>query len=1194
MKNYYLLIILFCPFLAFSQLSDWSTAPDFSLPDLDGNTHELYDYLDEGYSAVLDFSATWCGPCWNYHQNGILEEIYDDYGPGGEDKVMVFMIEADPGTTQPCIYGPANCSGGSIGDWTAGVDYPILNPGASGAATVNSDFQINYYPTLYGISPIGEVLEIGQASFGEWESWVAESFQMHNSSFETNGDDCTTSFINLTVVGGYGDVVFNWSNGSVTEDLYDIEPGEYFVTLTDDHDYDVVIGPIEIENNDGVELNLMDIGHVECFGGENGYAEVEVTGGSGDFDFTWSNGSTDEILEEVPAGEYDLVVTDIDSGCEFEISVEIEEPEALEYELEIEQSYCGGPPLGSVEFDVDGGTWPITFFYEDFNTRDEYAELMPGSYTVTIMDFNGCMIVSETFEILSNETPMAYSSASGAFSCALDSVYIAVDSSSWGPDISYQWFDASQNAIGSDSLLFVDSTGVYTLQVTDLSSGCTAISSVQVIEDFESPIALATSLNNIDCNNSSSLLTAEGSTMDSTILYSWTTQDGNILSDPNMYQIEAGSAGLYELMVSNQLNGCVSYAQVEVLSEDVPQLELIGDTQLCEGSTTELCVQLEANQELRWLVNNQIISVESCIVIDEEWEIDVFLSDTNTGCETVKKFNTAYYESPSTEINGQLEFCEDQLTTLCYDNPGQHTVSWYYQGELVGNANCLETDMAAEIELVVTEPEHSCTSNRILTTSHFINPVVEIEGQLEFCEGENTEICLQNIQALEFKWFENGNLISDQSCITIDNSTDIEVEVYDPLTGCSESEYFSTNTLALPEFEIQEPGLLGCDNASVDLVLDLQDISAYQLMWMDSNGNVLGENDNILSVSAPGEYTAVLISPESCSTVKTVVVEYNPEEVPSAEFDVSINELVSDFELLNSTNIQSIQWDFGDGNKSDSFNPTHSYSESGYYEVIVTVSNDCGSSTYTQTILALSKLQISTVNSHLRCFESNDGRIQLNIFGGLPDYKVMWLNSAVEEGTITAQNLKAGTYTIRIEDAAGQLLETEIELTQPELMSLDAEITGTSPGTSDASIFLDISGGNGNYEFLWSTGSTDQDLVNIPRGIYSVTVSDSKNCIIEEEFEVLGTTSLQELADESFILTPNPARNVFNIRTNNAISGNFDLELLSITGERVHSSSNMAANEIHTIQIDNLPAGIYIAHIRNGKKYFITRLIVQE
>ena len=51
--------------VGFAQLPDGSVAPDFTITDIDGEEHNLYSYLDYGYSVIIDFSATWCGTCWN-------------------------------------------------------------------------------------------------------------------------------------------------------------------------------------------------------------------------------------------------------------------------------------------------------------------------------------------------------------------------------------------------------------------------------------------------------------------------------------------------------------------------------------------------------------------------------------------------------------------------------------------------------------------------------------------------------------------------------------------------------------------------------------------------------------------------------------------------------------------------------------------------------------------------------------------------------------------------------------------------------------------------------------------------------------------------------------------------------------------------------------------------------------------------
>lgn len=139
-----------------AQLAAGNIAPDFTGTDLNGNTWNLYTLLDSGKTVFIDVSATWCGPCWSYHNTGRLESLYNTYGPPGTNEIMVLFVEGDGSTTLADLQGTGS---NTQGDWITGTPYPIIDD-----ASIGNTLDINYFPTIYMICPDRIIKEVGQLS----------------------------------------------------------------------------------------------------------------------------------------------------------------------------------------------------------------------------------------------------------------------------------------------------------------------------------------------------------------------------------------------------------------------------------------------------------------------------------------------------------------------------------------------------------------------------------------------------------------------------------------------------------------------------------------------------------------------------------------------------------------------------------------------------------------------------------------------------------------------------------------------------------------------------------------------------------------------------------------------------------------------------------------------------------------------
>ena len=238
----------------------------------------------------------------------------------------------------------------------------------------------------------------------------------------------------------------------------------------------------------------------------------------------------------------------------------------------------------------------------------------------------------------------------------------------------------------------------------------------------------------------------------------------------------------------------------------------------------------------------------------------------------------------------------------------------------------------------------------------------------------------------------------------------------------------------------------------------------------------------------------------------------------------------------------------------------------GTYSLTITDSKGCqttGTFTITEPTQPISQ---TSVISNVLCFGGTSGAIDISVQGGTPVYSYSWSNGATTEDI---SGLTAGVYSVVITDANGCTLNQSYTVTQPALaLSNSGSVTAVlCNGGADGSISTITQGGTAPYSYSWSNGATTANLVNLPAGTYTLTVTDANGCQTTSTFQV--TQPLQPITlTETHI----------DVACNGGNNGSINLSITGGTAPYSFAWSNGSISE----DITSLLAGTYSVNVTDA------------
>ena len=561
--------------------------------------------------------------------------------------------------------------------------------------------------------------------------------------------------------------------------------------------------------------------------------------------------------------------------------------------------------------------------------------------------------------------------------------------------------------------------------------------------------------------------------------YSWTTSDGSGLS-PNSEDQTGLTAGTYIVTVTDS-NSCILIESITLNESEIINIdETISDFngfQISQNGASDGSISLDVsggtnNYTYSWTKNddNSFSSTSSNLNNLSVGTYNVVITDSN-GCTQTESYNLA---QPAQLLIG-IDISAFATNVLCFgDNTASIKIDITqasvgpYAFDLFG--------------IDYLNQQYTQTANNINDLTYTFNSIPSGEYQVKVTDA-------------------NGSFKTSQTRVITQPSAPITI------------------TSTISDYGPYNISCFGANDASINLSIQggiLSGNNFYQYQWTTNNGSGLDTNSLNQTGLGPGDYTILVTDENNCTLTETYSIT-SPEALNYVldekknitcknDADGSIQISVS-----GGTGNYNYNWITVNGTGLTQGQQDQTGLGPGIYSLII--SDGCQSVQYQYVISEPDELLVNLdQKTDILCHGDSSGEILINVTGGSAPYDYVWrdnfnnvydrnVGDVFNDGDLS--NIPAGIYDLTVTDANNCITTFNIELTQPDDLLIDISKTDLNCyNGNDGTITVNTTGGVAPYSYTWSDFGNGNIRTGLETGSYTVTITDSNNCVEIREIEI--------------------------------------------------------------------------------------------